>query len=75
LGITLFLGNSSNAIKTRIWSAVCVDVLMAMAKKKLGVNTTLYTFHQVLGLTLFRKNADFRGIRAAQCGNRSRCCC
>jgi hypothetical protein len=55
LRITRFLGNSSNAIKTQIWIAVCVYVLMAIAKKKLGVNTTLYTFHQVLGLTLFEK--------------------
>jgi IS4 transposase len=55
LRITRFLGNSFNAIKTQIWTAVCVYVLLAVAKKKLGVNTTLYTFHQVLGLTLFEK--------------------
>lgn len=55
LQITSFLGNSANAIKTQIWIAVSVYVLMAIAKKKLGVKTTLYTFHQVVGLTIFEK--------------------
>lgn len=55
LRIKSFLGNSPNAIKTQIWSAVSVYVLMAIAKKKLGVKATLYTFLQVVGLTLFEK--------------------
>lgn len=55
LRIKSFFGNSPNAIKTQIWSAVSVYVLMAIAKKKLGVKATLYTFLQVVGLTLFEK--------------------
>jgi IS4 transposase len=55
LRIKRFLGNSSNAIKTQIWIAVSTYVLVAIAKKMLGVNATLYTFLQVLGLTAFEK--------------------
>ena len=55
LRITSFLGNSANAIKTQIWIAVSVYVLMAIAKKKLAVKATLYTFHQVVGLTIFER--------------------
>jgi hypothetical protein len=55
LRIKTFLGNSSNAVKTQIWIAVSVYVLVAVAKKILGVNATLYTFLQILGLTAFEK--------------------
>jgi len=50
-----FLGNSANAIKTQIWIAVSVYLLVAIAKKTLGVKATLYTFLQVVGLTAFEK--------------------
>ena len=55
LRIKTFLGNSSNAVKTQTWIAVSVYVLVAVAKKILGVNATLYTFLQILGLTAFEK--------------------
>jgi IS4 transposase len=55
LRITSFLGNSPNAIKTQIWIAVSVYVLIAIAKKRIGVKATLYTFLEVVGLTLFEK--------------------
>ena len=55
LRIKSFLGNSSNAIKTQLWIAVSVYVLVAIAQKTLGVNASLYTFLQVLGLTAFEK--------------------
>ena len=55
LRIKRFLGNSPNAIKTQIWIAVSAYVLVAITKKMLGVNATLYTFFQVLGLTAFEK--------------------
>lgn len=55
LRIKSFLGNSPNAVKTQIWVAVSVYVLMAIAKKTLDVKATLYTFLQVVGLTLFEK--------------------
>ena len=55
LRIKSFYGNSPNAVRTQIWIAVSVYLLMAIAKKKLGVNTSLYTFLQVAGLTIFEK--------------------
>ncbi len=55
LRIKSFYGNSPNAVKTQIWVAVAVYLLVAIAKKKLGVKGTLYTFLQVVGLTVFEK--------------------
>ncbi len=55
LRIKSFLGNSENAIKTQIWIAVSVYLLVAIARKTLGVEASLYTFLQVAGLTAFEK--------------------
>ena len=55
LRIKSFLGNSQNAIKTQIWIAISAYVLVAIAKKTLGVKATLYTFLQVVGFTVFEK--------------------
>jgi hypothetical protein len=55
LRIKSFLGNSQNAIKTQIWIAISAYVLVAIAKKNLGVKVTLYTFLQIVGLTVFEK--------------------
>jgi hypothetical protein len=55
LRIKCFLGNSENAIKTQIWTAVSVYLLVAIARKTLGVEASLYTFLQVVGLTAFEK--------------------
>ena len=55
LRIKTFLGNSQNAVKTQIWIAISAYVLVAIAKKTLGVKATLYTFLQVVGLTVFDK--------------------
>jgi hypothetical protein len=55
LRIKSFLGNSSNAVKTQIWIAVSVYVLVAIARKNLGIQVSLYTFLQVIGLTAFEK--------------------
>jgi hypothetical protein len=55
LRIKNFLGNSENAIKTQIWIAVSVYLLVAIARKILGVEASLYTFLQVVGLTAFEK--------------------
>lgn len=71
LRIKSFLGNSSNAIKTQIWAAMSVYVLVAIAKKTLGVKATLYTFLQVIGFTVFEKMPilqvfEQHGIQAEQ---------
>ncbi len=55
LRIKAFYGTSENAVKTQIWIAVAVYVLVAIVRKRLGIEAPLYTFLQVLSLTLFEK--------------------
>ena len=53
--IKSFYGTSENAVKTQIWIAVSVYVLVAIIKKRLKIETSLYNILQVLSLTLFEK--------------------
>ena len=55
LRIKSFLGVTENAVKTQIWIAVAIYVLVAIVKKRLNVSTDLYTILQVLSLTLLEK--------------------
>jgi len=55
LRIKRFFGNSENAVKTQVWIAVSVYVLIAIIKKRLGIDASLYTILQVLSLTVFEK--------------------
>ena len=55
LRIKRFYGTSENAVKTQIWIAVSVYVLVSIVKKRLDLDTPLYTLLQILSLTLFAK--------------------
>ncbi len=55
LRIKQFFGTSENAVKTQIWISVSVYVLVAIIRKKLNIDASLYTLLQVLSLTLFEK--------------------
>ena len=55
LRIKVFYGTSENAVKTQIWIAVCVYVLVAIVKKRLGLDHSLYTILQILSVGLFEK--------------------
>jgi hypothetical protein len=55
LRIKAFFGTSENAVKTQIWSAVCVYVLVAIVKKRLAITASLYEILQILSLMLFEK--------------------
>jgi hypothetical protein len=55
LRIKAFYGNSENAVKTQIWIAIAVYVLVALVKKRLALDATLYQILQVLSVTLFEK--------------------
>ncbi len=55
LRIKRFYGTSENAVKTQIWTAVSVYVLIAIVKKELQLDASLYTLLQILSLTLFEK--------------------
>ncbi|ALQ50262.1 IS4 family transposase [Nitrosomonas ureae] len=55
LRIKQFYGTTENAVKTQIWIAISVYVLVAIVKKQLNTETSLYTILQILSLTLFEK--------------------
>ncbi len=55
LRIKRFFGTSENAVKTQIWIAVSVYVLVAIVRKKLNLDVPLYTLLQILSVTLFEK--------------------
>ena len=55
LRIKAFYGTSENAVKTQIWIAVSVYVLVAIMRKRLGLEASLYQILQILSLTLFEK--------------------
>jgi hypothetical protein len=57
LRIQAFYGTSENAVKTQIWTAISVYVLVAILKKRLGLDLSLYTILQILNLTLFEKTS------------------
>ena len=55
LRINNFYGRSPNAVKTQVWIAISVYVLVAIVRKRLGVERDLYTLLQILSLCLFEK--------------------
>jgi len=55
LRIKSFFGSSENAVKSQIWIAISVYVLVAIIKKRLKLKSDLYTILQILSLTLFEK--------------------
>jgi transposase len=50
-----FYGTSENAVKSQIWVGLCMYLLVAIAKKRLGILCSLYTFLQILEVNLFEK--------------------
>ena len=55
LRLKAFYGTSPNAVRTQIWIAVSIYVLVAIVKKELGLKLSLYTILQILSVTLFQK--------------------
>jgi len=55
LRIKAFYGTSENAVKTQIWIAISIYVLVAIVKKKLNIKVSLYTMLQILSVSLFEK--------------------
>ena len=55
LRIKQFYGTSENAVKTQIWIAISVYVLVAIVKKRLNLDASLYTLLQILSVTVFEK--------------------
>ena len=55
LRIKSFIGTSINAVKSQIWVALSIYLLVAITQKKLGIQCSLYTFLQILEVNLFEK--------------------
>jgi hypothetical protein len=55
LRIKKFLGNSENTVKTQVWCAVATYVLIAIVKKELQLDASLYTCLQILSVSVFEK--------------------
>ena len=64
LRIKKFFGTSENAVKTQIWIAVSIYVLVAIMKKRLKIDLTLYTILQILSITLFEKMTILQAFTA-----------
>jgi Domain of unknown function (DUF4372)/Transposase DDE domain len=62
LRIKAFYGHSENAVKTQIWIAIALYVLVAILKKRLALDVTLYQILQVLSVTLFEKTPILRAF-------------
>ena len=56
LRIKAFYGTTENAVKTQIWIAITVYVLVAIIKKRMQINLSLYTILQILSISLFEKS-------------------
>jgi Domain of unknown function (DUF4372)/Transposase DDE domain len=64
LRIKAFYGTSENAVKTQIWIAVSVYVLVAIVRKRLGLEASLYQTLQILSVTLFEKTPILCALQA-----------
>ncbi len=65
LRIKAFYGTSENAVKTQIWIAVSVYVLVAIVRKRVGLDASLYQILQILSLTLFEKTPILQALQAS----------
>ncbi len=65
LRIKAFYGTSENAVKTQIWIAVSIYVLVAIVRKRLGLEASLYQILQILSVTLFEKTPILRALQAS----------
>jgi hypothetical protein len=63
LRIKAFYGTSENAVKTQIWIAVSVYVLVAIVRKRLGLDLSLYQILQILSVTLFEKTPILQALQ------------
>src|SRR6202142_1255434 len=65
LRIKAFYGTSENAVKTQIWVAVSVYVLVAIVRKRLALGASLYQILQILSVTLFEKTPILQALQSS----------
>ena len=71
LRIKAFFGTSDNAVKTQIWIAVSVYLLVAIVRKRLRLEASLYQILQILSLTLFEKVPILQALQPSDSQNES----
>lgn len=69
LRIQTFYGISKNAVKTQIWIAVSVYVLVAILKRRLALDRSLYTILQILSVTVFERTPILQVFSDYDCTN------
>jgi len=62
LRIKVFYGTSENALKTQIWIAICIYVLVAIVKKRLHLEGSLYRILQILSVSVFEKTSLLQAL-------------
>ena len=67
LRIKRFFGTSENAVKIQIWIAISVYVLVAIVKKRLKLEATLYTILQILSISIFEKTPVLQALGESEC--------
>jgi hypothetical protein len=67
LRIKAFYGTTQNAVKTQIWIAISIYVLVAIVKKDLKLTRSLYTILQILSVTLFQKTPILQVLSESEC--------
>ena len=75
LKIKRFFGTTANAVKTQIWIAVSVYVLVAIIKKQLAPERSLYTLLQILSVSLFEKTPILQAFSTADYNRQDRADC
>ena len=65
LRIKSFYGTNENAVKTQIWIAVSVYIMVAIVRKRLGLDKTLYQILQILSVTIFEKDPILQVFQAS----------
>ena len=71
LRIKAFYGTSPNAVKTQVWIAISVYVLVAIVKKELKLERSLYEILQILSVALFEKTPIFEALSSKNCTNQN----
>lgn len=69
LRIKAFYGTTENAVKTQIWIAISIYVLVAIVKKRLKLDRSLYTILQILSVSLFEKTPILQVLSASEYEN------
>jgi hypothetical protein len=75
LRIKNFFGTSENAVKAQIWMAVSVYVLVAIMKKRLNLQESLYTILQIISVSVFEKISIYQLITDRDCNNTDKAEC